>query len=191
MENVRSCSLPEYGSFRGGGGSKVSGSRGVLNAADYGCRSGAGARSSRCAPGVVPWRARDSDGECRSSRPGRGVRSAKPSRPALMPTGRLAQPAQPRTESVRRYKAFPAMCNRFQMQHNLTCGSATSCPRAGEQPSARPQCSDLCGPSGYTIRTEFSTSGEGRYLILAIGRYGRRRRCMSFDDDFVFPLDHR
>ena len=103
----------------------------------------------------------------------------------------------PRPTSVRRYKAVPRDGgNRFQMQKNLDkAGLGDLVPRCWrEKPTGT---TDVFGRlwwdrPAYTIRTEFYKPEKGRYLHPSAHRpitVREAARCMSFDDDFVFPED--
>lgn len=101
----------------------------------------------------------------------------------------------PKPFSIRRYKAVPRDGgNRFQMQRNLDrAGLGDLVPRCWrEKPTGT---TDVFGRlwwdrPAYTIRTEFFKPEKGRYLHPTAHRpitVREAARCMSFDDDFVFP----
>ena len=101
----------------------------------------------------------------------------------------------PRSESVRRYKAVPRDGgDRFAMQRNLDrAGLGHLVPRCWrEKPTGT---TDVFGRLWWdrptlTIRTEFFKPEKGRYLHPSAHRPITLReaaRCMSFPDDFIFP----
>jgi DNA (cytosine-5)-methyltransferase 1 len=103
----------------------------------------------------------------------------------------------PRPSSIRRYKAVPRDGgNRFQMQKNLDrAGLEDLVPRCWrEKPTGT---TDVFGrlwweKPAYTIRTEFYKPEKGRYLHPSAHRpitVREAARCMSFEDDFIFPED--
>ena len=103
----------------------------------------------------------------------------------------------PRPESVRRYKAVPRDGgNRFQMQRNLDhAGLGHLVPACWRnKPTGT---TDVFGRlwwdrPAYTLRTEFYKPEKGRYLHPSAHRpitVREAARCMSFDDDFVLPVD--
>lgn len=105
-------------------------------------------------------------------------------------------PRNPRPESVRRYKAVPSDGGtRFQMQANLDrAGLGDLVPACWRnKPTGT---TDVFGrlwwdrPS-LTIRTEFYKPEKGRYLHPSEHRpitVREAARCMSFGDEFVFPV---
>jgi DNA (cytosine-5)-methyltransferase 1 len=105
------------------------------------------------------------------------------------------RPRNPRSFSVRRYKAVPRDGgNRFQMQANLDrAGLGHLVPRCWrEKPTGT---TDVFGRlwwdrPAYTIRTEFFKPEKGRYLHPSAHRpitVREAARCMSFPDDFILP----
>lgn len=116
----------------------------------------------------------------------------------LKPDGKAWHRARnPRSFSVRRYKAVPRDGgNRFQMQKNLDrAGLGDLVPRCWrEKPTGT---TDVFGrlwwdKPAFTIRTEFYKPEKGRYLHPSAHRpitVREAARCMSFEDDFVFPED--
>jgi DNA (cytosine-5)-methyltransferase 1 len=105
----------------------------------------------------------------------------------------------PRPESIVRYQHVPRDGgNRFQMQASLDASGlghlVPACWR--NKPSGT---SDVFGRlywnrPAFTIRTEFYKPEKGRYLHPAEDRpitIREAARCMSFPDDFVFPLDQK
>lgn len=114
----------------------------------------------------------------------------------LAPSGKdWHRPRNPRSFSVRRYKAVPRDGgNRFQMQDNLDrAGLGDLVPRCWrEKPTGT---TDVFGRlwwdrPAYTIRTEFFKPEKGRYLHPSAHRpitVREAARCMSFPDDFVLP----
>ena len=172
----------------------------VLNAADYGVpqrRRRAIAIGSRT--GSAPWPAQT---HADPHRPHEledwaTFRAAVEGLPRT-PDGKAWHRARnPRPFSVRRYKAVPRDGgNRFQMQRNLDrAGLADLVPRCWrEKPTGT---TDVFGrlwwdKPAYTIRTEFFKPEKGRYLHPTAHRpitVREAARCMSFDDDFVFPED--
>jgi DNA (cytosine-5)-methyltransferase 1 len=203
MENVPELlSSPEYVGFRDAAekrGFRVHGE--VLNAADFGVPQRrrraivVGARLS-----VVPWpRPTHSprDAQQLGTHAWRTFREAVAGLP-LKPDGKnWHNPRNPRPESIRRYKAVPRDGgNRFQMQRNLDrAGLGELVPTCWRnKPSGT---TDVFGRlwwdrPAYTIRTEFYKPEKGRYLHPSAHRpitVREAARCMSFDDDFVLPLD--
>jgi DNA (cytosine-5)-methyltransferase 1 len=173
----------------------------VLNAADFGVpqrRRRAIVIGSRLPR--VPWPiATHSDPALPElgTRPWRTFREAVSGLP-LKPSGKDWHTARnPRPESVRRYKAVPRDGgNRFEMQRNLDrAGLAALVPTCWRnKPSGT---TDVFGRlwwdrPAYTIRTEFFKPEKGRYLHPSAHRpitIREAARCMSFEDDFVLPLD--
>lgn len=105
------------------------------------------------------------------------------------------RPRNPRSFSIRRYKAVPRDGgNRFQMQRNLDrAGLGHLVPRCWrEKPKGT---TDVFGRlwwdrPAYTIRTEFFKPEKGRYLHPSAHRpitVREAARCMSFPDDFILP----
>lgn len=203
MENVPELlRSEEYGEFRRRAedlGFKMEGR--ILNAADYGVPQ---RRRRAIAIGVlansVPWplptHAEIADGTSAESRkPWVTFRQAVAGLP-LRPDGkRWHRRRNPRSESVRRYKAVPRDGgDRFAMQRNLDrAGLGHLVPRCWrEKPTGT---TDVFGRlwwdrPAYTIRTEFYKPEKGRYLHPSAHRPITLReaaRCMSFPDDFVFP----
>lgn len=101
----------------------------------------------------------------------------------------------PRSESIRRYKAVPADGgDRFAMQRNLDRdGLGHLVPRCWREKATG--TTDVFGRLWWdrpacTIRTEFMKPEKGRYLHPTAHRAITVReaaRCMSFPDDFQFP----
>jgi DNA (cytosine-5)-methyltransferase 1 len=116
----------------------------------------------------------------------------------LQPNGEnWHNPRNPRPTSIRRYQAVPHNGgNRFEMQDNLDrAGLGHLVPACWRnKPSGT---TDVFGRlwwdrPAYTIRTEFYKPEKGRYLHPTEDRPITLReaaRCMSFPDDFVFPLE--
>jgi DNA (cytosine-5)-methyltransferase 1 len=105
----------------------------------------------------------------------------------------------PRPETIVRYQHVPTDGgNRFQMQDSLDAHGlghlVPACWR--NKPTGT---TDVFGRlywkrPAYTIRTEFYKPEKGRYLHPSEDRpitIREAARCMSFEDDFVFPLDQR
>jgi DNA (cytosine-5)-methyltransferase 1 len=203
MENVPELlSSGEYWSFKSAVEARGFAVRGeVLNAADYGVpqrRRRAIVIGSRL--GVAPWpRQTHSD----PGAPQLGTELWRTFRDAVAglpqkPTGaNWHNPRNPRPESLRRYKAVPRNGgDRFQMQRNLDrAGLGHLVPACWRnKPTGT---TDVFGrlrwdQPAYTIRTEFYKPEKGRYLHPSAHRpitVREAARCMSFDDDFVFPLD--
>jgi DNA (cytosine-5)-methyltransferase 1 len=170
----------------------------ILNAADYGVpqrRRRAIAIGIRS--GEVPWpQETHAEPGTSSTLPGWvSFRTAVEGLP-LQPDGKAWHRARsPRPFSVRRYKAVPRDGgNRFQMQKNLDkAGLDDLVPRCWrEKPTGT---TDVFGrlwwdKPAYTIRTEFYKPEKGRYLHPSAHRpitVREAARCMSFEDDFVFP----
>jgi DNA (cytosine-5)-methyltransferase 1 len=170
----------------------------VLNAADYGVPQ----RRRRAIvigtkQGDVPWpRETHADPGTSDRREGWVTfRTAVAGLPRT-PNGEAWHRARnPRPFSVRRYKAVPRDGgNRFQMQRNLDkAGLGDLVPRCWrEKPTGT---TDVFGRlwwdrPAYTIRTEFFKPEKGRYLHPTAHRpitVREAARCMSFEDDFVFP----
>jgi DNA (cytosine-5)-methyltransferase 1 len=117
---------------------------------------------------------------------------------ALQPDGRRWHRARnPRTESVRRYKAVPRDGgDRFAMQRNLDrAGLGDLVPNCWRnKPTGT---TDVFGRLWWdrpaiTIRTEFYKPEKGRYLHPSAHRpitVREAARLMSFPDDFVLPED--
>lgn len=203
MENVPELLVsPEYEEFREAArarGFRVHGE--VLNAADFGVpqrRRRAIVVGSRL--GAPPWpRATHSDPDAPTigTEPWRTFRDAVEGL-SLKPTGQdWHNPRNPRAESVRRYKAVPRNGgNRFDMQRNLDqAGLGHLVPACWRnKPTGT---TDVFGRlwwdrPAYTIRTEFYKPEKGRYLHPSAHRpitVREAARCMSFEDDFVLPLD--
>jgi DNA (cytosine-5)-methyltransferase 1 len=105
------------------------------------------------------------------------------------------RPRNPRSFSVRRYKAVPRDGgNRFQMQRNLDrAGLGELVPRCWREKTTG--TTDVFGRlwwdrPAYTIRTEFYKPEKGRYLHPSAHRpitVREAARCMSFPDDFELP----
>ena len=203
MENVPELlRSPEYVSFREAAerrGFRVHGE--VLNAADFGVpqrRRRAIVVGSRL--NVVPWpQATHADPAVQrlGTQMWRTFREAVAGLP-LKPDGRnWHNPRNPRSESVRRYKAVPRDGgDRFQMQRNLDrAGLGELVPACWRnKPTGT---TDVFGRlwwdrPAYTIRTEFYKPEKGRYLHPSAHRpitVREAARCMSFEEDFVLPLD--
>lgn len=172
----------------------------ILNAADFGVPQ---RRRRAIAIGVrngeVPWPEQTHTEPGTSSELPEWVsfRAAVEGLP-LSPDGKAWHRARnPRPTSVRRYKAVPRDGgNRFQMQKNLDkAGLGDLVPRCWrEKPTGT---TDVFGRlwwdrPAYTIRTEFYKPEKGRYLHPSAHRpitVREAARCMSFEDDFVFPED--
>jgi DNA (cytosine-5)-methyltransferase 1 len=105
----------------------------------------------------------------------------------------------PRPETIIRYRHVPHNGgNRFQMQASLDAEElghlVPSCWR--NKPTGT---TDVFGRlywkrPAFTIRTEFYKPEKGRYLHPSEDRpitIREAARCMSFHDDFVFPLEQR
>jgi DNA (cytosine-5)-methyltransferase 1 len=116
----------------------------------------------------------------------------------LRPDGRAwHRRRNPRSDSVRRYKAVPRDGgDRFAMQRNLDrAGLSHLVPRCWREKSSG--TTDVFGRLWWdrpacTIRTEFYKPEKGRYLHPSAHRPITLReaaRCMSFPDSFVFPED--
>ena len=203
MENVPELLVsPEYEMFREGAeqrGYRIEGR--VLNAADYGVpqrRRRAIVIGSRLGQPRWPKETHSSpDAPKLGADPWRTFRDAVDGLP-LRPDGKnWHNPRNPRPESVRRYKAVPRNGgNRFQMQANLDrAGLAHLVPACWRnKPTGT---TDVFGRlwwdrPAFTIRTEFYKPEKGRYLHPSAHRPITLReaaRLMSFEDDFVFPLD--
>lgn len=173
----------------------------VLNAADYGVpqrRRRAIVIGSRLGTAEWPRRTHSApDVPLPGTDPWRTFREAVEGLP-LQPNGEnWHNPRNPRPMSLRRYKAVPRDGgNRFQMQANLDrAGLGDLVPACWRnKPTGT---TDVFGRlwwdrPAYTIRTEFYKPEKGRYLHPSAHRPITLReaaRCMSFEDDFVFPLD--
>lgn len=202
MENVPELlSSAEYRRFRAAVEARGFAVRaGILNAADYGVpqrRRRAIVIGSRL--GMVPWpRPTHSDPDA----PQLGAEAWTTFRDAVRglsqkPTGvNWHNPRNPRPESRRRYKAVPRNGgDRFQMQRNLDrAGLGHLVPACWRnKPTGT---TDVFGrlrwdEPAYTIRTEFYKPEKGRYLHPSAHRpitVREAARCMTFEDDFVFPL---
>jgi DNA (cytosine-5)-methyltransferase 1 len=115
----------------------------------------------------------------------------------LQPDGRNWHVGRnPRPETIRRYQAVPQDGgNRFQMQENLDRAGLGQLvlPCFRRKPTGT---TDVFGRLWWarpavTIRTEFHKPEKGRYLHPTEDRPITLRegaRCMSFPDDFVFPV---
>jgi DNA (cytosine-5)-methyltransferase 1 len=207
MENVPELlRSTEYTSFRRAAeeelGFVVEGR--VLNAADYGVPQ----RRRRAivvgvGEGDVPWPRQthhDPEKDIPSgARPWRTFSEAVKGLPRR-PTGRdWHNPRNPRPETIVRYRHVPHDGgNRFQMQASLDAdGLGHLVPRCWRnKPTGT---TDVFGRlywkrPAYTIRTEFYKPEKGRYLHPTEDRpitIREAARCMSFEDDFVFPSDQR
>jgi DNA (cytosine-5)-methyltransferase 1 len=203
MENVPELLIaPEYAKFRAAAearGFSVEGK--VLNAADYGVPQ----RRRRaivigCLDGVPSWPSAthsSPDAPVPGTESWRTFRQAVEGLP-LTPSGlNWHNPRNPRPESVRRYKAVPRDGgDRFRMQANLDrAGLGHMVPNCWRnKPTGT---TDVFGRlwwdrPAFTIRTEFYKPEKGRYLHPSAHRPITLReaaRCMSFQDDFAFPLD--
>jgi DNA (cytosine-5)-methyltransferase 1 len=176
----------------------------VLNAADYGVPQ----RRRRAIvigvrDGDVPWPDQthfDPEGGLPSTgEPWRTFRDAVKGLPRK-PTGSdWHNPRNPRPDSIIRYRHVPRNGgNRFQMQASLdTEGLGHLVPACWRnKPSGT---TDVFGRlywnrPAFTIRTEFYKPEKGRYLHPTEDRpitIREAARCMSFEDDFVFPLDQK
>jgi DNA (cytosine-5)-methyltransferase 1 len=203
MENVPELlGSPEYRSFRAAAEARGFAVRGgLLNAADYGVpqrRRRAIVIGTRL--GFVPWPVQthsDSDAPQLGTEPWRTFRDAVAGLP-LQPNGvNWHNPRNPRPQSVRRYKAVPRDGgNRFDMQRNLDrAGLGHLVPACWRNKPAG--TTDVFGRlwwdrPAYTIRTEFYKPEKGRYLHPSAHRpitVREAARCMSFNDDFILPLD--
>lgn len=203
MENVPELlSSAEYRSFRAAAEARGFDVRGeVLNAADYGVpqrRRRAIVIGSRL--GTIPWpRQTHSD----PAAPQLGTDPWTTFRDAVRglsqkPNGvNWHNPRNPRPESRRRYRAVPRNGgDRFQMQRNLDrAGLGHLVPACWRnKPTGT---TDVFGrlrwdEPAYTIRTEFYKPEKGRYLHPSAHRpitIREAARCMTFEDDFLFPLD--
>lgn len=203
MENVPELlGSPEYRGFRAAAEARGFALRAeVLNAADYGVpqrRRRAIVIGTRL--GTVPWPRHthsDPDASQLGTEPWRTFADAVAGLP-VTPTGEnWHNPRNPRPESVRRYKAVPRSGgDRFQMQRNLDrAGLGHLVPACWRnKPTGT---TDVFGRlwwdrPAYTIRTEFYKPEKGRYLHPSAHRpitVREAARCMSFEDDFVLPLD--
>jgi DNA (cytosine-5)-methyltransferase 1 len=170
----------------------------ILNAADYGVPQ---RRRRAIAIGVknggAPWpeATHAEPGTSSPKPPWVSFRTAVAGLP-LRPDGKRWHRARnPRPFSVRRYKAVPRDGgNRFQMQKNLDRAELGHLvPRCWrEKPTGT---TDVFGrlwwdKPAFTIRTEFYKPEKGRYLHPSAHRpitVREAARCMSFDDEFVFP----
>lgn len=173
----------------------------VLNAADYGVpqrRRRAIVIGSRLGKPHWPKQTHSSpDAPETGTTPWRTFRNAVHGLP-LQPNGHnWHNPRNPRPGSLRRYKAVPRNGgNRFEMQANLDrAGLGDLVPACWRnKPTGT---TDVFGRlwwdrPAYTIRTEFYKPEKGRYLHPSAHRPITLReaaRCMSFEDDFVFPLN--
>jgi DNA (cytosine-5)-methyltransferase 1 len=203
MENVPELlGSPEYRSFRAAAESRGFVIRGeVLNAADYGVpqrRRRAIVIGTRFAD--TPWPRQthsDPDVPQLGTEPWQTFRDAVRGLP-LRPSGRNWHNARsPRPESVRRYKAVPRNGgDRFQMQRNLDRADLGHLVPACWRNKPR-GTTDVFGRlwwdrPAYTIRTEFYKPEKGRYLHPSAHRpitVREAARCMSFEDDFILPVD--
>jgi DNA (cytosine-5)-methyltransferase 1 len=116
------------------------------------------------------------------------------------PTGRNWHIGRnPRPESIVRYQHVPHNGgNRFQMQANLDASGLGHLvpPCWRNKPTGT---TDVFGRlywnrPAFTIRTEFYKPEKGRYLHPSEDRpitIREAARCMSFPDDFLFPLDQK
>ena len=172
----------------------------ILNAADYGVpqrRRRAIAIGVQNGSGPWPEATHAEPGTATSKPEWVSFRTAVKGLP-LRPDGKAWHRARsPRPFSIRRYKAVPRDGgDRFQMQRNLDrAGLAHLVPRCWrEKPTGT---TDVFGrlwwdKPAYTIRTEFYKPEKGRYLHPSAHRpitVREAARCMSFEDDFVFPED--
>lgn len=105
----------------------------------------------------------------------------------------------PRPESIVRYQHVPHDGgNRFQMQASLDAAGLGHLVPACWRNKPR-GTTDVFGRlywdrPAFTIRTEFYKPEKGRYLHPSEDRpitIREAARCMSFPDDFVFPLDQK
>jgi DNA (cytosine-5)-methyltransferase 1 len=105
----------------------------------------------------------------------------------------------PRPESIIRYQHVPHDGgNRFQMQASLDAAGLGHLVPACWRNKPR-GTTDVFGRlywnrPAFTIRTEFYKPEKGRYLHPTEDRpitIREAARCMSFPDDFVFPLDQK
>jgi DNA (cytosine-5)-methyltransferase 1 len=105
----------------------------------------------------------------------------------------------PRPESIIRYQHVPRDGgNRFQMQASLDAAGLGHLVPACWRNKPR-GTTDVFGRlywnrPAFTIRTEFYKPEKGRYLHPSEDRpitIREAARCMSFPDDFVFPLDQK
>lgn len=176
----------------------------ILNAADYGVPQG---RLRAIVVGIrgsdVPWPEQTHfDPELGlpiGGEPWRTFADAVVGLPRK-PTGRDWHIGRnPRPESIVRYQHVPRDGgNRFQMQANLDAAGlghlVPTCWR--NKPTGT---TDVFGRlywkrPAFTIRTEFYKPEKGRYLHPTEDRpitIREAARCMSFPDDFVFPLDQK
>lgn len=203
MENVPELLIaPEYEEFRAAAearGFSVEGK--VLNAADYGVpqrRRRAIVIGSR--EGAPSWPApthSSPDAPVIGTEPWRTFRQAVDGLPLMPSRQNWHNPRNPRPESLRRYKAVPRDGgDRFRMQENLDrAGLGHLVPNCWRnKPTGT---TDVFGRlwwdrPAFTIRTEFYKPEKGRYLHPSAHRPITLReaaRCMSFEDDFEFPLD--
>jgi DNA (cytosine-5)-methyltransferase 1 len=203
MENVpQLLTSPEYERFRAEAVARGFVIRGeILNAADYGVaqrRRRAIVIGSRLEG--VPWpeqtHSDPASPQC-GTEPWRTFRDAVADLPVRPSGAKWHNARNPRPESVRRYKAVPRDGgNRFQMQRNLDRAGldhlVPACWR--NKPTGT---TDVFGRlwwdrPAYTLRTEFYKPEKGRYLHPSAHRpitVREAARCMSFDDDFVLPVD--
>ena len=170
----------------------------VLNAADFGVPQ----RRRRAIVigtkyGAVPW-PRGTHGESGAEHDLEDwvtFRQAVDGLPRVPDGSDWHRPRNPRSFSIRRYKAVPRDGgNRFQMQRNLDrAGLGHLVPRCWrEKPKGT---TDVFGRlwwdrPAYTIRTEFFKPEKGRYLHPSAHRpitVREAARCMSFPDDFILP----
>jgi DNA (cytosine-5)-methyltransferase 1 len=172
-----------------------------LNAADFGVpqrRRRAIVIGSRLGRPEWPTQTHSSpDTPMLGTKPWRTFRDAVEGLP-LEPDGQnWHNPRNPRPSSIARYQAVPHDGgNRFQMQENLDrAGLAHLVPSCWRnKPTGT---TDVFGRlwwdrPAYTIRTEFFKPEKGRYLHPTADRPITLReaaRCMSFEDDFVFPFE--
>jgi DNA (cytosine-5)-methyltransferase 1 len=203
MENVPELlSSAEYRCFRSAVEARGFAVRGaVLNAADFGVpqrRRRAIVIGSRV--GVVPWPEQThSDPEALQLRtePWTTFREAVAGLPQKPNGVNWHNPRNPQPASLRRYKAVPRDGgDRFQMQRNLDrAGLAHLVPTCWRRKPTG--TTDVFGrlrwdQPAYTIRTEFYKPEKGRYLHPSAHRpitVREAARCMTFDDDFRFPVD--
>jgi DNA (cytosine-5)-methyltransferase 1 len=207
MENVPELlRSAEYQAFKQAAedehGYKVEGD--VLNAADYGVPQ----RRRRAIVigvrrGPVPWPRQTHFDPTRKvperGRPWRTFREAVKGLPRK-PNGKSWHIGRnPRPSSIVRYQHVPRDGgDRFQMQARLDAeGLVHLVPQCWR--SKPTGTTDVFGRlywkrPAYTIRTEFYKPEKGRYLHPAEDRpitIREAARCMSFPDEFVFPLDQR
>jgi DNA (cytosine-5)-methyltransferase 1 len=171
----------------------------VLNAADFGVpqrRRRAIVIGTSLGAVVWPQKTHSDPGQLAVGRlPWRSFSDAVAGLP-LRPDGRNWHVGRnPRPETIQRYQAVPKDGgNRFQMQENLDRAGLSELvlPCFRRKPTGT---TDVFGRLWWdrpavTIRTEFHKPEKGRYLHPSEDRAITLRegaRCMSFEDDFVFP----